>query len=81
MAEASAQPAHPTNRRGVSWFLFVGFIVITLSLILLTWRENLTDEAASIPGYYRDTFVIDESVYATVTAEAAAAEQAVTPVP
>lgn len=81
MAETSSPSTKPTNQRGVSWFLLLGFIVASLGLIGLTWRENLVGTEPATPGYYRDTFVIDESVYATVTAEAAAAEFAATPTP
>jgi len=79
MAEATAQAGKQTGPRGVGWLLFVGFIVVSVFLIVMVWRENLAGEDNSTPSYYRDTFVVDESVYATVTAEAAAAEQVLTP--
>ena len=48
----------------------------------MIWVDNLTpDGEEATPGYYRDTFQVDESVYATVTAEAAASEAPATPQP
>ena len=72
--------------------LLVGFIAASVIMIVMIWGDNLACEDNSTPSYYRDTFVVDENVYATVTAvaaadeqatvaaEAAAAEQTVTPV-
>ena len=58
----------------------VGFIAVCVVLIVMIWVDNLTpDGEEATPGYYRDTFQVDESVYATVTAEAA--EAAATPQP
>lgn len=79
MAEAIPHTDKHPKQRGLGWFLFVGFILVTVLLIGLIWQENLAGEDHSTPSYYRDTFVVDESVYATVTAEAAAAKPAVTP--
>jgi hypothetical protein len=80
MAEATPQAGKSTRQRGLGWTLFVGFIAITVLLIVMIWADNLTGGEIATPGYYRDTFIVDESVYATVTAEAAAG-QAVTPTP
>lgn len=71
MAEATAQSEKQSQQRGLSWFLFVGFMIGAVLLIVLIWQENLTGDDPSTPSYYRDTFVVDESAYATVTAEAA----------
>jgi hypothetical protein len=81
MAETNTPGVKRTGQRGLGWLLFVTFIGASLLLIGLTWRENLAGEEQGTPGYYRDTFVVDERVYATVTAEAAAAELALTPAP
>jgi hypothetical protein len=59
-----------------------GFIAVCVVLIVMIWVDNLTpDGKAATPGYYRDTFQVDESIYATVTAEAAAVETPATPQP
>ncbi|MCE7982308.1 MAG: hypothetical protein DYG89_14020 [Caldilinea sp. CFX5] len=79
MAETTAHPEKPRRQRDLSWFLFIGFIISAVLLIGLIWQENLAGEEPGAPGYYRDTFVVDERVYATVTAEAATAAATVTP--
>lgn len=81
MAETTAHPQNHANARGIGWALFITFIAVSVVLIVLTWQENLQGDNTTTPGYYRDTFVVDDSVYATVTAEAAALERSLTPVP
>ena len=66
-------------KRGLGRNLLLGFIVISVILIIAIWRENLMGIDEGTPSYYRDTFVIDERVRATMTAEASAAERAGTP--
>ena len=56
--------------------LLVGFIAASVIMIVMIWGDNLAGEDNSTPSYYRDTFVVDENVYATVTAVAAADAQA-----
>lgn len=80
MAQRTHQSGPRPNQRGLGWTLFVFFITVSVLCIFLIWGDNLSGEENDTPGYYRDTFVIDDSVYATVTAEAAA-EQAMTPTP
>jgi hypothetical protein len=60
------QKSHPNLKRN---FLLI-FVLIGLILVFMTWAEGLIGEETSTPGYYRDTFVVDESVYVTLTAEA-----------
>ena len=92
MAQTAPQAGKRTGQRGLGWALLVGFIAASVIMIVMIWGDNLAGEENSTPSYYRDTFVVDENVYATVTAvaaadaqatataEAAAAEQTVTPV-
>jgi hypothetical protein len=71
MAQATSQTGKRTNKRGLSWTLFVGFIAVTILLVVMIWVDNFTgQENSSTPGYYRDTFIVDESVHARATAEA-----------
>lgn len=55
--------------------------MLSVVLIGLIWLENGRGDNSSTPRFYRDTFVMDASAYATVTAEAAAAEPVRTPTP
>lgn len=81
MAEALPPVEKHSGHRGRSWSLLVGFVALSLILIVLIWRENIVGtDAGTPPGYYRDTFVIDENVRAAMTAEAAT-PYAVTPTP
>ncbi len=92
MAQTTPHAGKRTGQRGLGWTLLVGFIAASVIMIVMIWGDNLAGEDNSTPSYYRDTFVVDENVYATVTAvaaadaqatvaaEAAAAEQTVTPV-
>lgn len=79
MAQTTHQSGPRPNQRGLGWALLVLFITVSVLCIIMIWGDNLSGEENDMPSYYRDTFVIDDSVYATVTAEAAAAEQAMTP--
>ena len=86
MAEEKSAPpgrtTRPAGQRGIGWAALVGFLAVCVVLIVMIWVDNLTpDGEEATPGYYRDTFQVDESVYATVTAEAAAAEAPATPQP
>ena len=76
MAQTTHRPGKRTGQRGLGWTLLVGFIAASVIMIVMIWGDNLASEDNSTPSYYRDTFVVDESVYATVTAVAAADEQA-----
>lgn len=81
MAQSTHQTGPRPNQRGLGWALFVLFITVSVLCIFVIWGDNLSGEKNETPSYYRDTFIIDDSVYATVTAEAAAAEQAMTSTP
>ena len=50
--------------------LLTGFVVLSVMLIALILGENLSAKEPGRPGYYRDTFVVDENVHATSTADA-----------
>jgi len=50
----------------------VAFLAACVILIGAIWVDNATGGEESLPGYYRDTFVVTEGMHATATAEAAA---------
>lgn len=50
--------------------LLLGFVAISLILIGLIWADGMTQSEPATPGFYRETFQVDESIYATITAEA-----------
>ncbi len=72
MAETTQSPEKRAVQRGMNWYLLVGFVLVCLLLIGGIWTENLSDQDAGTPSFYRDTFIVDESMHATATAEAAA---------
>lgn len=57
-------------REGLKRNFLIIFIAASLLLIGLIWLENLNASAPKTPGYYRDTYRVDESIYVTATAEA-----------
>lgn len=59
-----------TNRERLKRVAFLGFLAVSIGLIGLIWADGLTGDAPATPGYYRDTFEVDEDIYLTVTAEA-----------
>lgn len=77
--EGQGAKQRTARQHGLAWAALLGFVVAGILLIILTWRDNLSTQDAGTPAYYRDTFVVDESVYATVTAEAA--QNLATPAP
>lgn len=60
-----------TNKRASSWYGLVAFVSICVVLVVFTWAENFSDNAADVPGYYRNTSVLDRGSPMTVTIEAA----------
>lgn len=50
--------------------LLASFVALSVVLIALILGENLSAKDPGRPGYYRDTFVVDENVHATSTADA-----------
>ena len=58
-----------TNLERLKRIALLGFVAVSIGLIILIWADGLTPDAPSTPSYYRDTFQIDEDVYLTVTAE------------
>ena len=82
MAQTNGQPKQPRTHKGLGRGLFALYLGASLLFIGLIWIDNLTEKESDTPGYIRDSFVVDESVYLTVTAEAAEfAKDAATPVP
>ena len=82
MAEATAHDASHNGRRDVGRTLLALYLVVAVALIMLIWADNLSGNDPTTPGYVRDTYIVDESVYLTVTAEAAAVERTpATPTP
>lgn len=78
MAQTAPQAGKRTGQRGLGWTLLVGFIAASVIMIVMIWGDNLAGEENSTPSYYRDTFVVDENVYATTRPFAAADAQATT---
>lgn len=72
MAEATPRPEKRGSQRGVGWYSFVAFLAACVILIGAIWVDNATGREESLPGYYRDTFIVTEGMHATATAEAAA---------
>ncbi|MCG3209040.1 MAG: hypothetical protein FOGNACKC_02656 [Anaerolineae bacterium] len=50
--------------------LLLAFVLACVILIGLIWAEGLSEAGPPTPGYYRDTYHVDESIYVTATAEA-----------
>ncbi len=50
--------------------LLLGFVFISVLMIGAIWIEGIVDPEPEKPGYYRDSFDVDESIYLTVTADA-----------
>lgn len=50
--------------------LLLAFVAISVALIMLVWRDNITGEENRSPSYYRDTVIVDPSARATATAAA-----------
>ena len=63
------------NREGVKRGLLLGFVAVSLVLIVLVWVDGLGPNEPATPSYYRGSFQMDPDVYLTVTAEAVEFEQ------
>ncbi len=74
LAQAAARRAPHAGRPRLGRSLLALYLAVALILIVLIWADNLADDKTATPGYVRDTYIVDESVYLTVTAEAAAVE-------
>lgn len=48
----------------------LGFVAVCVGLIGVIWADGLTADQPATPGYYRDSFDVDENIYLTVTAQA-----------
>jgi len=59
-----------TSGKGLKQNLLIIFLVVSILLIGLIWAGNLAGPAPETPGYYRDTYRVDQSIYVTATAEA-----------
>jgi hypothetical protein len=46
----------------------IGFMIASVSLILMVWSNGLLDNEQGTPSYYRATIAIDDSMYVTLTA-------------
>lgn len=73
--------ATPTKER-LKRAALLGFVVASILLVGMIWADGLiTDAEPATPGYYRDSFDVDESIYLTVTAEALEYQQQLTGTP
>ena len=70
MAQASGQHKQPQAHKNLGRGLLALYLGATILLIGLIWVDNLTGDTVATPGYIRDSFIVDENIYATVTAEA-----------
>ena len=58
------------NRERLKRTGLLTFVAVCIGLIGLIWADGLVADEPATPGYYRESFEVDERIYLTVTAQA-----------
>lgn len=55
---------------GIKTFFLMSFMIASIGLIFAQWADGLIDQESESPSYYRETAVVNDSMYVTLTAVA-----------